>query len=509
MVLRQARGRARVRPGGRAHSVVCRVGTCELHWQPTPGSVDIRRMTDLELVTRPRTTPQNQTELAAQPAVAASPRQFAPDPAPRQGPQPVAPTAEQLTGGTKPVLKGASSAVLMTAASAYSEATFRQFHDQLAATISTLSEPSRTPEPTRFARLCEFLAGQLASLVVARTGIGFLAAVKATFGELGAEPLKQLVKDSGKAVTGAMAAGAVGIPADRQGGQDAGTWVNPAAGSLLEEFKARQFNHLTVAEADAKVTLAMMTEYLAHYPRHELEALAVTLQASARSEHNPARAAFSEQLTVGWLNVLATLSLGPKASARAPDMPGANEPSGLGMGVRGEEIVDQRKWRDGHDGFVEIFVDLPETILLTAGLRLVSASVGAGGPAELLRRMRTPLNALATYRRVWFQVAGDGRMSADPAFVITPEGTIEADGGNGVLEAIGSALPWNARDVHYDGSDEDIEVTRRTEPIVDTLPDFYRREELRSRLAARAGRAVTGAQLVADWLGTHSSERIK
>jgi hypothetical protein len=141
------------------------------------------------------------------------------------------------------------------------------------------------------------------------------------------------------------------------------------------------------------------------------------------------------------MNFCASLSLGPKPADQSTMMAGANQPNGVI--AAGPESVTE--WRGGHDGFVDITIEVPETIFATVGLGMQRMSVeGNPGLARMLRMYDEPLMNVPVYRRVWLSY-GSSKLESDPAFVITPEGELEVDVASGLLAAIAARMPRDAR----------------------------------------------------------------
>ena len=404
------------------------------------------------------------------------------------------PLVDELVSPRAPDVSAADRPLLLNGIDRYLETVFAQLFEQLPKTIATLAEPPPAADPGFASRLVDFLVETLASFAIGRVGSAFLGIARATFGELAAEPLKGITKSGGKAVASGMRSLGTGIPRDRTANQAKGDggWADPTAKTLLEEYDARQFNRLTLARADANMTLGLMAAQIPRVADDELRSLLGRLRDAGDGDGKTITAAFTNQLTIGWMNLSAAISLGPKADPADADMPGANEAGG----VHAAGPAGFTKWRRSHEGFVEIMVELPEAISGTSGLQLGAVRVPGGpGAARVLSRMELPLMGLPVYRRVTLVQPGQGPLLRAPAVVITPEGAIEADASNEQLAAIGKGVEVAALDTWT--TMEDPSTARRPDPKVSAAR------------AMRAVYAVQGAIMVASWLGRFPAEVVR
>ena len=396
------------------------------------------------------------------------------------GMAPRLPTKDELLAPHAPATAGASTALLLRGIDGYLESIFKMLHDQLPSTIAALGEPPAPREPSFASKLIEFLVEATTGLVLSSVGSAFAVATKKALGELAIEPFKNALKVGSKAVTAAGGGLTTGIPGNRslQPSTEA-TFSDPSAKTLLDEFRKRQFDRLHVARADATMTLGGVAERLTSFDRGDIERLLIEIQAAAKGQRESISTQFSNQITIGWMNLSASLALGPKASPTAPDMPGADETDG----IRGGTEVEA--WRGGHHGFVEVIVSLPEVVRGTLGLELSRVSVPTSpGTARMLQRMKLPLMGIPVYRRISLAQPGQGPLLQSPAVVITPEGNIETDASNAQLAAIGAGVETASIDTW----------SRFGEGAPAAMRDTY---------------ALQGARMVAAWLGLFPASVIK
>lgn len=397
------------------------------------------------------------------------------------------PSVEELLTPRAPDVSDADSPLLLHGIDGYLKAVFTQLFDQLDRAVAALAEPPPAPSPSFASKLVDFLVETLASLAIGRVSASFVGVATATFGDFAAETLKGITMDGAKAVAAGVSALGTGVPRDRSSApsEEPASMADPTAKTLLEEYRKRQFDRLTLARADANLTLALMARRLPRGSEVELTTLLFKLRDAAKPDGKAISARFTEQLTVGWMNLTAALSLGPTAEPGGPDMLGANTVDG----VRNAGAGAVRAWRSPHDGFIEIAVELPEAILGTRGLSLGAVRVpGAPGVARVIRTMNVPLMGLPVFRRVTLVQPGQGPLLQAPAVVITPEGNLEADASNAQLAAIGKGLEVDAID---------------TWKIIDEAPTARSPSDptAAATRGMRAVYAIQGASMVASWLG--------
>jgi hypothetical protein len=219
-------------------------------------------------------------------------------------------------------------------------------------------------------------------------------------------------------------------------------------GDLLDEFISRERLMLYARQSDVLTRLTMTHAKSSpdEVARPEFVALADKLRNLLDS--GTLTAWFRNKVTMEWLNFLTRVSLGPRAEGQTTDLFGANTIDGIATGG-----VNARKQWVASEGMVEIHLTVPDTVHGTNGLALQRAAIPSSfGATEILQRIHGTgtynLATLPVYRRVWLQT-GDSKLTETPAFVITPDGAIEADAGNPMLAAIGSQLPTNIGDSTY------------------------------------------------------------
>lgn len=395
------------------------------------------------------------------------------------------PTKDELLAPRAPDTTNASTALLVGGIQFHINSVFDSLLDQIPLTIKSLAEPPAPPEPSLALSLIGFLVETATGLVLGSLGSSLAMVAKKKLGELAVEPFKGVLKASAHAVGGsavAAAAGglATGVPGNRTLPATADTgFADPSAKTLLDEFRKRQLNRLLLARADAMMTLGGVAERLGSFDRADIEGLLLEIREGTADAGNALSKQFSNQLTVGWMNLAASLALGPRSSPDAPDMPGANETDGIRGGT------ELAAWRAAHHGFVEVVVSLPEVLRGTLGLTLARATVPTSpGTAHMLSRMELPLMGIPVYRRITLVQPGQGPLLSAPAVVITPDGNIETDASNEQLAAIGSGIETAS---------------------IETGSRFGGG----SSAAIRGTYALQGARMVAAWLGLFPASVIK
>lgn len=426
--------------------------------------------------------------LAAPPTLmseAPAPRPAATSSAATAGHAPRLPTKDELLAPHAPDTANASSALLLVGIQAHLTSVFDGLLAQLPETIKALAEPPAPPEPGVALALIGFLVETATGLVLGSLGSSLAMVAKKKLGELAVEPFKGVLKAGahtvgGKAVAAAAGGLATGIPGNRSlPANTGGGYADPSAKTLLDEFRKRQLDRLLLARADATMTLGGVAEKLSAYAHADIEGLLLEIRGATADAKSTISTEFSHQLTVGWMNLTASLALGPKGSPEAPDMPGANETDG----IRGE--TELAAWRGAHHGFVEVIVNLPEVLRGTLGLELSRVSVPTSpGTARMLQRMERPLMGIPVYRRISLVQPGQGALLQSPAVVITPEGNIETDASNEQLAAIGAGV--------------------ETASI-----DTWSRLGEGASAGMRGTYAVQGARMLAAWLGLFPASVIR
>lgn len=210
--------------------------------------------------------------------------------------------------------------------------------------------------------------------------------------------------------------------------------------SLLVEFVTRQKGALLGRKVNAITMLDMIQTSAA---RHGMVALHDRLGAVLAS--GKLTGWFTHKVTMEWLNFVARASLGPRDAGQTTEMIGANSIGGIAAGG-----ANARQQWVGGDGFVEITLTTPDLVHGLKGVTLQGTKIPSSvGATDVLRDIGDQtaaggapysLAALPVYRRVWIQT-GSSKLTVAPAFVITPDGSIEADLSNPALAAIGAGRP--------------------------------------------------------------------
>lgn len=345
-----------------------------------------------------------------------------------------APTPGEVLDPPQPRMAGASQRVLVDSVTQIVDTIYKVLNRTLDATQKRLAQVSPPPE-TPLA--LEIIGAVVEGIAVATVGFVGKLAVDAVKGELGdaAGPVLDGIKGIGKDAGAASNHGAVSALGEPIAADSAGT--------LLDEFCERERTQLDLKEHDIDDMLRLLRGSAARNLPQDLAALDTTLRAIAGDPALPAW--FEHKLTMEWMNFCARLSLGPRAPGQDTDMPGANQVGGVhAAGERG-----RRAWAGGPErGAVDI------TVAVSFGpdgsapeLQFVGACSHMGpGAGAILRTtgglrdehgVPYTLATLPVYRSVWLKT-GDSRLDTWLAFVITPEGAIEANFDDGTLAAIGA-----------------------------------------------------------------------
>ncbi len=389
----------------------------------------------------------------------------------------VVPTAGDLRPGAGPPdLSHASSETLVHVIENHIQQVYAGYGRALASAVSALEEPPHTEEQLPFAlKALALLAEGVAGMVLGRVGTALVGKLKDSFGDKVGDAAKDVFRNYGregsKGIHDAVL-GSAALPDLRAVDGSKPDAVNPA-GSLVQEYEARQTNALGDSESNAKDRLLLLQEVIARVPPAALLELENALTASGDEQRW-----FQHQVVVGWLNFCSALSLGPRDRSAKAAMRGAN-------GVHAYDNSDPEAmsvWRERHHGFVEVVIKVPDVIDGVRGLALESVHVDHDGPgaARVLRRTANSFGKLPVYRRITFST-GPTKLESSIAFVITPDGELELDGGNAVLAAIGRERPSANEHIYMIESHGD-----------DAHPT--------AGAAVRADDARRGAKLVKSWL---------
>jgi hypothetical protein len=154
------------------------------------------------------------------------------------------------------------------------------------------------------------------------------------------------------------------------------------------------------------------------------------------------------------------------------------------------------------------------------------------GAAEMLKRMKLPLDQLPVYRRIWL---GQHAVDRLPDLVITPEHALEVNGNSSLLAAIATGARGRRQEIQFEGRSEEaermglLEKARRAQqappepartepgplgPLMRPIPAGTTHQEdkriasLIARRHQRAGDAQQGAGKLVAWLHQFTTEKI-
>jgi hypothetical protein len=344
---------------------------------------------------------------------------------------PVQPDLEQADGGT------AIEAITGLVDDLYSKV-LEPKQQEVRAELAKKPPP---PSSSLASKLVEMAVEAVVSSLFGRLGNLAIGAVRAGGehghheggGEEGSESVKELGKGAGKAA--GEAAGERARP-EQEGPERPELEVHVTAShDMLDEYFERIPLQLVVKRADAIGVLRQLRASALANP-HELAALDRKLHDLIKNT------AFVDwymhELTMGWMNFTARLSLGGRKPGQHTDMLGANELGGVREGGEKATVA----WRGSHDGFVDVRLRVSKQ-----GTPEFASAMVAGGPgaSKLLKNAgndrdhdgsHLTLANLPVYRRIWL-TDGDSALDINPAFVITPEGAIEANLDDPLLARLG------------------------------------------------------------------------
>ena len=347
-----------------------------------------------------------------------------------------APSVGEVLAPEQPAMDGASQGDLVDSVGELVDDIYSGvLIGQLGPLESKLKQVAPPPEtPLAF----EILGAIVEGIATAATDFLGRIAIEKVKGMLGraVEPAMEGVKAIGNDVGAAAKQGV-----DGEAAEAAAVRADPG-GNLLGEFIERERLQLLQKKHDAKDRLRLIRRSAARELPHQLEVLDASLRSLLG---DPVLTAwFEHKTTMEWMNFCTRVSLGKRADGQDTDMPGANQAGGIaGAGRRG--IV---AWNAGHGGMIDVTIDVSMGSDGSAPeLQFHDARAEAGtGAAAVLRSASderdehgTPytLATLPVYRRVWLKT-GASRLDSFPAFVITPEGAIEADLDDPTLASIGA-----------------------------------------------------------------------
>jgi hypothetical protein len=431
-------------------------------------------------------------------AYATRPQQAARQPAPKPQqpvtkPKPVqAPVANrvpelgELTGPEGPAsLDDASTDGMANAIAHGVEGLYKGYELALEHVLGTLSEPPPPPDRGFAEDLLALLAKTLTSVAMFQLG-GVLAGMlqnHAASQQTVREGFKLAGKDGGGAVGAWLYdVGVVGRDPAREALDQK---------KLVGEFGHRQRLALNAMRTNAQTTLDVARAAITKSDPAAVRTLADALITFVNTPSNFDD--FERRMAIEWLNFSAAISVGHRKPGETA-MRGANTLAG----PRGLE------WRQNHQGFLEIEVELPDIILKTEGLRFVSAVLeGAGrGAVAMVRRKKSHLLELNIYRRLWI---GQGKAQRSPDVIITPFGTLEVNERSNMLAALGRTptvpnVGLDFQSVWLTGASDEGELEQiEREPTAAKQMEERKRQLLLAR-RERARHAQEGASALVVWL---------
>lgn len=417
-------------------------------------------------------------------------------------------------------LDDASSAAMGRAAEPYIDAIYKNLGHALASAIARLAEPPPPPDRSFALKALGIFIDSVLGVVAGTLSNGILEALKARNVPAGAvDVVKEQLRNLGTAAGGALKAPA---STDRAAAEVAapGT-ADLAAKSLLDEFAARSRMALNQKRARAKSHLLLAEDQIRRSHPDEVRPLLEALDQHAGSAE--LATAFQQQIVIGWLNFCASAALGPRKAGESL-MPDANQVGGS----------SSWEWRRARPGFVEINVDFPDDVRGLEGVALGKIWLGSPGPgaAEMLGRMKLPLDQVPVHRRIWL-----GRHALDrlPDLVITPEHRLEVNASSSLLAVIATGTRGPLQDIQFEGRSEEAERARfldkaqsaqqappspaREEPgplgpLLRHIPTGTTHQEneriaiLLSRRHRRADDAQRGAAKLVAWLHQFTTDKI-
>ncbi|MBA3462248.1 MAG: hypothetical protein H0T46_19965 [Deltaproteobacteria bacterium] len=412
---------------------------------------------------------------------------------PKQLPRRV-PTAGDLISPSADVdARGMPSKVVYAMVENHVDLIHRQLDAASKLAISRLEDPPPAADQPMALRAMKFLAETLASLALGRVGQDLIGMVGKGFSKETTDAVKDQLKSlSGKAATGAAGLLTADLTKNDSGGA-APPPTNPAAGSLVEEFAARFKLALDSTHVRALDNLAIAVGSVEETTPDEIHPLLDELRRYSTSSNLGAW--LQAEIAIGWLNFSAAISLGRRAPAQTI-MPDANKLGGSRSAA----------WRQQHEGFMEIDIDVPDRIDGMNGVAVGSISIRSGGPgaAHILRAYseepaghRSPaaadaaagtaainkafnvpvpelptglsLATLPVYRRLWL---GRNRSDRMPDIVIGPDHHVEVNENSSLLAALATGESGGFLDIQGRGREEETKQAALVERAREPAPDL-------------------------------------
>ena len=389
-----------------------------------------------------------------------------PDPTNTPAPVPKAevPTIDTLVRGTQaPSLDGASTGTLLGAAKEYADRIFDRLSGSQASAFAALAEPPPPPDEELAIKILGLIAEGVGEVLLGRLGAQIVDGLKTRAAGATVDAVKDLVRTmsrkGGAGIGDEAEQAAAGETAPDAGQKMEQPLGDPAAKTMLDQYRAMQRDVLGTVRTRAHVRLLLVQDAIARVDRAEVACLADALGRFMIDTRNFTDYEF--QIATGWMNFCASSAIARARPASSMRRPRALEADG--------------------DGFMTISIDVPERAYGLAGLRLDSAHLTNAGPG-LIRLIhgttRRPLLSVPVHRRV--HLAGPGsKLNSEWAFVIKPDGTLEIDDHSALLAVIGRASPAIVDDSTVGAGNAD------------------------------PAHARAGAELVVSWLSTFKTEVIR
>lgn len=390
-----------------------------------------------------------------------------------------APTDENILSPQRPSMKGVDSTVIVDSLSALVEDIYKDvLIYSLEGMTSQLAEVQPAPEESEWALK---LLGAAAEIVATATltEVGGLAAravgaAVPAISKAAADSASTLSKEGGKAA-GAWFEGKLNNKPSSPPQAELESPIAPGK-PLVDEFVSRERNALLARKHDAVNMLRVIKASAARQNPQALEQLDDDLRDALH--RGKLQQWFQQKIAMEWSNFLARLSIGPRLQGQATNMAGANAIGG--WHEAGAAGIAQ--WRGGHDGFLEITIDVASGSPILSAAQ-VDNHPGVGSVLRYMGNEEAPdgskytFGTLPMFRRVWL-TTGSSKLESAPAFVITPEGALEVNYDDPLLAALGGAkLP-------------------ETASAYDPMPEGQRSATAWSERGVRAAHAVAGARRI-------------
>lgn len=414
-----------------------------------------------------------------------------------------APSIQEILDPERPSLEGAEQGEVVESIKDMVEDFYEKLDTRLTEMKAALAERPAPPRSDPAVRLIAWIAEMIATSTlgvvgsVAAKAVG--AKLAANLGSKLEKPAEDAVRDMSKTASktaGTMVGHAVHDalsprpPADRASEDGRGPSYYSLTHEMLDEFIEATRAQTLGRKHDALTTVRLLRSSASQQVRTGLVSLDEQLRAALRG---PELATwFNTKVTMEWMNFCARMSLGGPKDPEKPELTVANQ---LGGVLASGDPQARADWRRPHDGFVEIGISVPDEVRGTEGLSLTVAKAVTGPRAveivhtasALMGPDGKPLTlaTLPVFRRITLRT-GPTALEVHVAFVITPDGTIEADLGNEVLAAIGRGEP-----VQLGGTRLLHGTERRPDSISNAI-----------ELGQLGALAMVGAQRIAAWLAT-------